>query len=185
MLPHPVYQVCEPYFSFINRSELPARILPPEDYEGKARIQKELRKRQQMEGWSEERYDELRAVYLGMCSKVDDLTGMVLDALKERGFYDDTAVFLFSDHGDYTGDYGLVEKVSNCFEDSLTNVPFIVKMPQGRQGRTGVSDDLVELVDFYATAEELAQLPRKHTHFGNSLVTFLEGGVSAPGRRLL
>ena len=41
------------------------------------------------------------------------------------GLYDDTAIFFFSDHGDFTGDYGLVEKTQNTFEDCLTRVPFI------------------------------------------------------------
>lgn len=94
-----------------------------------------------MQGWSEAEYDELRAVYLGMCSKVDHMTGQILDALKEKGLYDNTAVFFFSDHGDYTGDYNLVEKVQNCFEDCLTNVPFWSScqssMDRGRESQTG------------------------------------------------
>ena len=61
-------------------------------------MQRELAVLQNMKGWSEEEYDELRAVYLGMCSKVDDLTGQIVRALKEKGIYDDTAVFFFSDH---------------------------------------------------------------------------------------
>jgi len=35
----------------------------------------------------------------------------------------DTAVFLFSDHGEWGGDYGLVEKWSNACDDVLTHVP--------------------------------------------------------------
>lgn len=175
LLPHPVYQVSEPYFSRIDRKKLKKRILPPKGYEGKARMQRELHRLQNMDGWSEEEYDELRATYLGMCSRVDDLTGRVLDALKEKGIYGETAVFFFSDHGDYTGDYGLVEKVQNCFEDCLTNVPFLVKLPEGMQKRHGVSEELTELIDFYATALELAEITPAHTHFGRSLIPYLAG----------
>ena len=110
MLPHPTYQISEPYFSRIDRKKLPERILPPEGYRGKSRMQRELAVLQNMKDWSEEEYDELRAVYLGMCSKVDDLTGQIVRALKEKGIYDDTAVFFFSDHGDYTGDYGQLQR---------------------------------------------------------------------------
>ena len=170
MLPHPTYQIEEPYFSMIDRGRLKSRIKAPKDWEGKSRMQKELARLQHLEGWKEEEFAELRAVYLGMCSKVDTLTGQVLNALKEKEIYDDTAVFFFSDHGDYTGDYGLVEKVQNCFEDCLTNVPFLVKLPKKLQKRHGVSQELTELIDFYGTAEALAELPKEHTHFGRSLI---------------
>lgn len=173
MNPHPEYQVEEPYFSMIDRSKLPKRIIPAENFEGKPRILRELGRMQRLENWEESRFDELRAVYLGMCSKVDNMTGIILDALKEKGFYDNSAIFFFSDHGDYTGDYNLVEKTQNCFEECLTNVPLVVKLPEGMQMRRGVSSELVELIDFYATVEEVVQLPKKHTHFGKSLVSYI------------
>lgn len=175
LLPHPVYQVSEPWFSLIDRKKLPPRILAPDGYEGKSRMQRELSRLQNLTDWTEPEFDELRAVYLGMCSRVDALTGRILDALKKKGIYEETAVFFFSDHGDYTGDYGLVEKVQNCFEDCLTNVPFLVKLPAGMQTRRGISRELTELVDFYGTVEELAGLNPNHTHFGHSLIPYLNG----------
>ena len=81
--------------------------------------------------------------------------GLVVQALQEAGIYDDTAIFFFSDHGDFTGDYGLVEKTQNTFEDCLTRVPFIVKPPASVPIQPGVSQALVELIDFPATVEEL------------------------------
>ena len=69
--------------------------------------------------------------------------------------YDDTALFFFSDHGDFTGDYGLVEKTQNTFSDCLTRVPLIIKPPAGVPIRPGVRDALVELIDMPATVEAL------------------------------
>ncbi|MBS5523138.1 MAG: sulfatase-like hydrolase/transferase [Clostridiales bacterium] len=175
MNPHPEYQVSEPYFSKIDRKKLKKRILPPKDFEGKPRMEKELSKLQGMQGFTEQEYDELRAVYLGMCSKVDDMAGQIIKALKEKGVYENTAIFFLSDHGDYTGDYSLVEKVQNCFEDCLTNVPLIVKLPKAFQKRTGICDELAELIDFYATAADIAGLKPGHTHFGKSLVPYIKG----------
>ena len=40
-------------------------------------------------------WEEVRATYYGMCVRVDAQAGMVLDALRERGIYDDTAFFFF------------------------------------------------------------------------------------------
>ena len=59
---------------------------------------------------SEEDKREIQAVYLGMVTRVDEQLGIILEKLKDTGRYDNTAVSIFSDQGDYTGDYGLVEK---------------------------------------------------------------------------
>ena len=40
--------------------------------------------------------------------------------LKESGFEDNTAVFASSDHGDFGGDYGLIEKWPGGADDILT-----------------------------------------------------------------
>jgi len=175
MNPHPVYAVPDPYFSMIDRQKLPPRI-DAGGFKGKPRILKELNRLQRLGGWDESRFDELRATYLAMCCRVDDFVGMIVSQLKAKGIYDDTAIFVFSDHGDYTGDYGIVEKAQNCFEDCLTNVPFLVKPPLSTQtNKIGIQEPLVELIDFYATVEDIAGLQPKHTHFGKSLIPYLQG----------
>ena len=55
----------------------------------------------------------------------------------------------------FTGDYGLVEKTQNTFEDCLTRVPLIVKPPADTPLQAGIRDQLVELIDFTATAYEM------------------------------
>lgn len=145
-----------------------------------------------LESWSDEKYQELKAVYLGMCLRVDALVGQVIAALKAKGIYEESAIFFFSDHGDYAGDYNMVEKQQNSFEDALTRVPFVVKLPKELQLRRGKSDELTELIDFYATAADLAQLPPTHTQFGRSLLPFAakqterlrDGAVSEGGFRM-
>jgi len=106
---------------------------------------------------------------------VDHQFGLLVDALKKAGVYDDTAIFFFSDHGDFTGDYGLVEKNQNTFEECLTRVPFVIKPPKGISVKPRVSDALVELIDFPATVEDLTGIPPKHTHFGRSLLSVIAG----------
>ena len=53
------------------------------------------------------------------------------------------------------GNYGLVEKTQNTFQDCLTHVPFIIKPPKGTQIQPGVREALVELVDMRATVEDI------------------------------
>lgn len=166
--PHPPYGVEEPYFSAIDRAKLPPRITP-EGCSGKSRMMELIRQYQQLQGFSEADWDELRAVYLGMCMKIDQQFGRLCQGLKDAGIYEDCAIFVLSDHGDFVGDYSLAEKAQNCFEDCLTRVPFLIKPPHNVELDVGVSDSMVELVDFYATVMDFAQAVPSHEHYGKSL----------------
>lgn len=179
--PHPPYAVEDPWFSMIDRDALPPRIPAPDDWLGKPSILAGLHELHRMEGWSEARWTELRATYYGSCARVDHSVGMVLDALRDAGIYDETAFIFFSDHGDFTGDYGLVEKTENTFEDCLVKVPFIIKPPANMPVQPRVSHALVELVDLPATVADLAGIELGYTQFGHSLLP-LVAGVTDKGR---
>ena len=176
--PHPPYGVEDPWHSQINRDLIPPRY-PTPDWEKKPKLIEGIYERQGMKGWSEERFTELRAVYYGMCARVDAQFGLVVNALRETGIYDDSAIFFFSDHGDFTGDYGLVEKTQNTFEDCLTRVPLIVKPPAEAAIVPGIRDQLVELIDFTATAYEWAGIEPDYDHFGRSLSALVAGADDA------
>jgi arylsulfatase A-like enzyme len=119
--PHPPYGVEEPYYSMIDRSKVEPPVKPYENWDDKPSILQGIRAGQHLQGWSEERFVELKATYLGMCARIDAQYGLILDALRQSGRYDDSAVFFFSDHGDFTGDYGLVEKTQNTYQDCLSS----------------------------------------------------------------
>lgn len=179
--PHPPYQVGDPYYSCIERNRIPPRIHPGE-CRGKSPIEEKIRLGQGIDasvndsgtGYSESDWTELRAVYLGMCAKIDDQFRRLCEALKEVGEYDNSAIFFFSDHGDYTGDYGLAEKNQNTFEDCLVRVPLLIKPPSGWKLDPGVTDNMAELVDFYKTAMDMAGVKPSHTQFGRDLSPVLE-----------
>lgn len=174
--PHPPYRAPEPYFSAIDRDALPPQIAATEKVEGEPAIMKGIRDGQNCDGWTEQQWNELRATYLAMVMQVDDLFGRIVSTLKEQGLYENTAIFILSDHGDYTGDYGIVEKNQNTFQDCLTNVPLIVKPPSEFPCAPGVREDtLVELIDFYATCAEYAGFTPRWDHFGRSLQPCVAG----------
>jgi arylsulfatase A-like enzyme len=170
--PHVPFQVEEPYYSMYDRTSLPTRIPKPEN--GKTEHMDIISELMGMDRLTDEDFRELLAVYYGMITKTDALLGRLADSVKENGYWEDSAVFVFSDHGEYAGDYGLVEKTQCTFEDDLTRVPLIVKFPSSVQAprRDEPSD---ALVDVYATVAELAQLPNNHTHFGRSLLPIGRG----------
>lgn len=171
--PHPPYQVEEPFYSAIRAQDLPKRIPAPEDVSSLPLMVQRLLKNFRLQDLTEEEWDRIRCCYLGMCMKVDAHFGTLVAALKKAGVYDDTAIFVLSDHGDFTGDYGLPEKAQNVMRDCLTNVPLLIKPPKGIPIDPGVTDSLAELVDFYATVMDLAEVVPDHTHFGLSLLPVL------------
>ena len=172
--PHPPYGVEEPYYSSIDRMALPPRVPAASLGHGKPVMQALIRQRQNLGHHTEAWWDELRATYYGMCARVDAQVGRIVQALKRVGMYDDTALFFFSDHGDYTGDYGLVEKAQNLFEDCLTRVPFVLKPPATQACEPGIRQALVELLDIPATVYELAGIEPQYSHFGKSLTHLLD-----------
>jgi arylsulfatase A-like enzyme len=168
--PHPPYGVESPYYESIDRSALPSRIAPESLAPGKPALQAAIRTRQDLDGHDEAWWTELRATYYGMCARVDAQVGVIVEALRQAGLYDETALFFWSDHGDYTGDYGVIEKAQNLFEDCLVHVPLVIKPPGPGGCRPGVRKALVELLDLPATVYELAGISPAYSHFGRSLV---------------
>lgn len=173
--PHPPYGVEEPWFSITKRSHLPTRKKAPKDWTGKPLLLKGIYERQNLQNWTEDRWNELRAAYYGMCSRLDYQFGLLVEELKNKGYYENSAIFFFSDHGDYTGDYGIVEKAQNTFEDCLSRVPLIIKPPDNIKIKPRVCDTLVELVDFSETVFALTEIDPKYTRFGKSLIPLLQG----------
>ncbi|MFR5876585.1 MAG: sulfatase-like hydrolase/transferase [Eubacterium sp.] len=174
MNPHPPYRAEQKYLDLIDESKIKPRIQSSSDSAQKPSMEYAIRKNLGIDGWDEDNFIMLRKTYLAMCARVDDMIGRLVQALKESGQYDNTAIFFFSDHGDFTGDYSLVEKAQNLFPDCLTNVPFIIKPPKGYEIENGANDNLVELIDFYATALDMVQAQTDHSHFGKSLVATMK-----------
>ncbi len=174
--PHPPYGLCDPWYGVTDRKKLPTRKPAPEDWSGMPSMLEGIHDKQGLQGWSEQRFRELKGTYYDMVSQLDERLGELVKALKENGEYDDTAVFFYSDHGDFTGDFGLVEKSQNTFYDCQCNVPLIIKPPAGHECAPRVTNALAELVDIPATVAQLAGFSLDYTQFGRSLCPVLEGG---------
>ena len=176
--PHCPYAAFQPWHDMHDPEDLPP--LRPVETTGKADFYGEIRKSRGFDGLDEWTFRKINAVYLGMISYVDYLLGRLLDALEETGHADDTTVLFFSDHGDWAGDYGMVEKWWSGFDDPLTRVPLVIRAPGNSAGH--VVGGQVELFDIMATILESADVEACHTHFGRSLVPQLAGAPGAPDR---
>lgn len=173
--PHPPYGCEDPWFSSIDRNNLNMRRPNIDTLNDKPQMLTGIYSKQNLQGWSEEKWNELRATYLAMVSRFDYHFGLIKNKLIENGFYDNSSIFVFSDHGDYTGDYGIVEKVQNCFENPISNVPLIIKPSNEFKCIPGKNKSLVELVDLSATIADMTDTEIEYKQFGKSLVKTLSG----------
>ncbi len=75
-----------------------------------------------------EKMDAARVAYQLGIRDVDDMLGVFLDGLRERGLYDSTDLVLFSDHGEEFFGHALLTHTSLYLEN--VRVPVIVKVRQ-------------------------------------------------------
>jgi arylsulfatase A-like enzyme len=160
----------DPWFSLHDRHDVPLP-LAPDRAVGKAAFVDAYRATHGWDQLDEADLREIVATYWGMVSRVDDQLGRVVAALERTGQLDDTIVVHLTDHGEYLGDYQLVEKWPSGLDPSLVRLPLTVAGPGVAEG--AVATGLVELIDLLPTVLELAEVEARHTHFGRSLVPVL------------
>lgn len=166
--PHPPFGVEEPWASLHDPRDMPAPI-PPQP--GKPAFMAELRRRAGLDALRPEDWAAIRATYAGMVSRLDDQLGRLQTAVDRAGVADRTVTVFHTDHGEYLGDFGLVEKWPSGLDDCLVRNPLVIAGPGVAEG--GVHDGPVELLDLPATLAELAEVELGHRHFGRSLVPVL------------
>lgn len=167
--PHPPFEVCDPWFSQHDRADMP---LPIPAGSGGPMFREILRERSGLDRLEESDWREIVATYYGMVSRTDHHLGRVLEAVDRAGAESSTAVLFFPDHGEYLGDFGLVEKWVSGVEPCLVRNPLVVATPDNSPRSEGA---LVELVDIAPTLYELAEIEAGYEHQGRSLVPLLRG----------
>ena len=177
-MPHCPYHAPEGYHDMYDPEDIPA--LRPVCEDGKPKFVDKIRETRHLDQVDEEQFKNINAKYLGMISYVDSIYGELIDALEETGLDEETAIFVFSDHGDWAGDYGLVEKWPSGMDDTLTRVPLIAKVPGAASGH--VVEECVALHDIMPTVLDLAGIEPEHSIFAQSLVDQLEGADGDPER---
>jgi arylsulfatase A-like enzyme len=176
--PHPPYTISADFFDLYRPSDIPP--LAPPGLPRRPRFHQALRQISGLNQVTDAEFRKLRAVYYGQVSYSDWLLGELMEAVERTAHSHDTALLVCSDHGDYAGDYGLVEKWPAGLEDCLTHVPLLARIPGGTSGN--VSRELIELFDIMPTCLELAGTKATHTHFARSLMPQLHGAAGDPQR---
>jgi arylsulfatase A-like enzyme len=174
-IPHPKYGVPEPWASMYDWQDMPEPLHC--EYEDKAPYMKLWHKLSNMDKLDLKTKKQMRALYYGMVSLADHYLGEIVEALHESEQYDNTTIVFLSDHGDYTGDFGMVEKSEVAAHDCILNVPLLIKPPATMklENKGSVFGNLCEAIDVLPTLLELNEIPLAHNQYGKSLLPLVNG----------
>ncbi len=121
---------------------------------------------------SNQDYRNARRGYYGMISYVDQLFGRLMDAVKQSGFGEDTAIVFASDHGDMIGERGMWFK-KTLFNPAI-QVPLIISHPDHEPGRVS---NPASLLDIFPTLLDIGGIDK------DQIKTRLDGRNLMPALR--
>ncbi|EEY17020.1 sulfatase [Verticillium alfalfae VaMs.102] len=174
LFPHCPFQVEEPYFSMYDRSAMTGVVSRPEEKTGyEPRYMKTIRERYGTGRATDEIWQEVKATYFGMISRLDDQFGRVMKRVDELGLWKDTVTMFFTDHGEYLGDHGLIEKWPSGLSETLVREPLIIGgagLPEGKSVAA-----MTEMVDLVPTILEMSGIGEHFPHNGESWIPVLVG----------
>ena len=109
--------------------------------------------------------------YLGQCHSLDENVGRLVDALRDRGLWDNTILIYTADHGSHfrtrNGEY------KRSCHDGCTHIPLIIHGPGFNERR--VVKELVSLMDLPATILDCAGVEKPASWQGRSLAPLSSG----------
>jgi arylsulfatase A-like enzyme len=162
-VPREVFERYDP-----SRIELPRSIA--ETFANKPRVQAQYSAHWAFDSLSLDDWRRLTAAYWGYVSMIDAQVGRVLDAVRELGLWDDTAVLFTADHGEFTGAHRLHDKGPAMYDD-IYRIPFLARVPGAPEGR--VERRFASFLDLTPTILDLAGIEVPEYMDGRSLVPLI------------
>jgi len=129
---------------------------------------------------NEEEIRQHIADYYAMISHMDNQIGRIVQALKDKGIYENTLIVYTADHGIAIGQHGLMGK-QNMYEHSI-RIPLIFRGPGVPEGKRHYA--LSSNIDIFPTVAELCGVAIPEEADGISLVPHLKQG-SEPVRDIV
>lgn len=185
-MPHPIYINIEPFSEIIKSRNI--KLPEKESLEETPAVLRKYREVYNLEMLTEDYWRKIVEAYYSMVSFADHCVGKVLQTIDDTGIRDNTIIVFTSDHGDFAGEHGAVEKYDTLFYDCLVKVPLIIRYPDCIKEVKRI-ESLVENVDIMPTILALAGYDIPEWVQGKSLVgtmleskphrdaVFSEGGV--------
>ncbi len=114
--------------------------------------------------------------YYACVSQSDAAYGEVLATLEALGIADDTIIVYTTDHGEFAGEHGMIEKAPGISFSCVTHIPMIWKYKGCPQGEK--REGMVESVDILPTLCDIAGLPAPNWVDGKTIRPTIEEGAS-------
>ncbi|OHX64687.1 sulfatase-like hydrolase/transferase [Flammeovirga pacifica] len=170
MTPHDPRSTHQRYFDMYDtvNISLPDNFLPEHPFNNG-----ELRIRDEKTAGFPRRASEIKEHirdYYALITHNDEKLGQIVQALKEKGVYDNTIIIYSGDNGLAIGQHGLMGK-QNLYEHS-TNVPLIIS--GGNIKKNVRTKAMVYLTDLYPTICEIVGINIPHSVEGISFQSVLE-----------
>jgi len=168
---------CRPASEFASRysaSDIPPWPSFPDSLENKPEILRRQRRIWGLDGWQWEDWSEKVRLYYGAITEIDYHIGRVLDHLAATGQAENTLVIYSTDHGDFMGGHGLMDK-HFCFYEDIARIPLIIRHP-GRPEVSGTCEAFASgSIDIARTILEAAGADIPDSFVGHDLVAMAAG----------
>jgi arylsulfatase A-like enzyme len=168
---------CNPVSEFARRyhaEDIPPWQSFPDNQEGKPATQKRQRQIWGLEEWTWKDWQPIVRLYYGIISELDHHIGRVLDTLDDLGLAEDTLVIYSTDHGDYCGGHGQMDKHFTMYDD-VTHVPLILRQPGTIPAGNTCSAFASNEIDIARTLLEAAHCPVPESFVGENLIDMANG----------
>jgi arylsulfatase A-like enzyme len=110
---------------------------------------------------------------------VDHCVGILLDAIKQRGIWDDSLIIYMSDHGEMNGRLGFFDK-GVYFQPEVFRIPLGIKAPASFRQSRRVYEKPVSSLDVCPTILGFAGIGTDETYDGEDLRPVLSGAADRP-----
>ncbi|MCC2683546.1 MAG: sulfatase [Paenibacillaceae bacterium] len=173
--PHQPFKVRPPYDTMFDPQKMP---IPATFYD------EQLPDWADQDEWGRKRYfplhmanreQKLRAIkaqYCGEVKCIDDNVGKILRCLRDQGLADNTLVVFLTDHGEYMGEHGLLEK-NNLYETAY-RIPLLMRWP-GRLTAGTTVKKIATMVDVLPTVLGLLGIQSSGREQGRDASPLLTG----------
>lgn len=117
--------------------------------------------------------DHIRRLRWGFITFIDKWVGILIDWLRDRNMLDNTLLIWTTDHGDFFGEHGIIEKCRPWPYDILSHIPMVIRHPKG-MGRGKSVESFVQTPDLMPTILDFLKVPVPEQVHGKSLLPVLK-----------
>ena len=149
-----------PFFLWVHYFDPHAEYDPPEPYRSKFDSQDDMREfleTKSIPNGVDRDLINANNLYDGEIAFVDSQVHRLVEALKEKGWYDEATIVLTADHGEGLGQHGLMGH-GHVYNETL-RVPLVIKFPDSAQLNGRTIADHVSLIDVVPTLVSTLSLP--------------------------